>query len=606
MSTTRRPRTTEDVRATPRPGAGGRVIRVGNYIIERRLGSGGQADVFLARDVVLRRLVALKVLHRTSETNANVRGLEEARLIATLDHPNIVRVHHVELSEGVWYMAMEYVDGGNLEMRLHRLGALEPVRALRLAATVADALQHAHKIGVLHRDVKPQNLLETRAGVLKLADFGLAGLRGAQDSMENTARPVRLVGTPQYLAPEVWNGEAPSVQTDLYGLGATLFFMLTGQPPFQARNLRDMRQAHASQAIEVPPTVPPAAAAIVRRCMAKRPSERFASAKALFDELDVAVGALTGDRRRPARSQAVTEAQEPILSHSARANADAAVLNMPLFANTREKLSHVLGQSPPIAVFYGPAPDSLKRLIRTVVDQGTRKYFTGARTMINASTASLGARLVEQLHLGHPPVPAWHDRVIGELQPEASGGGALPSLMEIDLRRPLSATEATDLIELGRRAEGKSITFLVTCDPITGQSLMHEIETSGYGYLARSVGMPEMRAGERGQYVRLWTQHATGDRLRWTDDALRLIRHSETFRKRPVDRMVHNAILIAHHAGMKVLTSWAVLGADAHGDYIQNGADVGPPWRTRPTTWPDPPTLEMLIELRRTIDLETE
>src|SRR5688572_12617263 len=199
--TTRRTRTTEDVRAAPRPGAGGRVIRVGNYIIERRLGSGGQADVFLARDVVLRRLVALKVLHRTTGPNNAVRGLEEARLIATLDHPNILRVHHVELSEGVWYMAMEYVDGGNMELRVWRLGALDPIRALRYTAAVSDALQHAHKIGVLHRDVKPQNLLETRSGVLKLADFGLAGWR--KESLESTVKPVRLLGTPQYLAPEM-------------------------------------------------------------------------------------------------------------------------------------------------------------------------------------------------------------------------------------------------------------------------------------------------------------------------------------------------------------------------------------------------------------------
>ena len=143
MAMSRRPRGGEDDRdrAQQPRSTGGRVIRVGNYIVERRLGSGGQADVFLARDVVLRRLVALKVLHRTSAgQEKNVRGLEEARLIATLDHPNIVRVHHVELSEGVWYMAMEYVDGGNMELRVGRAGPLDPNRALRYAMVVADAL----------------------------------------------------------------------------------------------------------------------------------------------------------------------------------------------------------------------------------------------------------------------------------------------------------------------------------------------------------------------------------------------------------------------------------------------------------------------------------
>src|SRR5215470_5116713 len=150
MNRRSRPGEDEPARVAPPRSTGGRVIRVGNYIVERRLGSGGQADVFLARDVVLRRLVALKVLHRTTSAGQNVRGLEEARLIATLDHPNIVRVFHVELSEGVWYMAMEYVDGGNLELRVTRAGALDPGRALRYALVVADALQHAHQIGVIH------------------------------------------------------------------------------------------------------------------------------------------------------------------------------------------------------------------------------------------------------------------------------------------------------------------------------------------------------------------------------------------------------------------------------------------------------------------------
>src|SRR5215831_12217804 len=288
----------ERERVAPR-GTGGRVIRVGNYIVERRLGSGGQADVFLARDVVLRRLVALKVLHRTTAAGQNVRGLEEARLIATLDHPNIVRVHHVELSEGVWYMAMEYVDGGNLELRVARAGALEPGRALRYALVVADALTHAHKIGVIHRDVKPQNLLETRAGVIKLADFGLAGLR--QESLETTGRAVRLVGTPQYLAPEMWLGEAATVRSDMYGLGATLFFMLTGRPPFQAKTVKDLRAAHLNDQPSFPPDVPPSCAEIVLRCMAKSAGDRPASAVALHEEIQDALASLSGERRRRAR-----------------------------------------------------------------------------------------------------------------------------------------------------------------------------------------------------------------------------------------------------------------------------------------------------------------
>lgn len=590
----------ERERAAPR-GTGGRVIRVGNYIVERRLGSGGQADVFLARDVVLRRLVALKVLHRTS-AGPNARALEEARLIATLDHANIVRVFHVELAEGTWYMAMEYVDGGNLELRVGRAGALEPARALRYALVVADALAHAHKIGVIHRDVKPQNLLETRTGVIKLADFGLAGLR--QEPIENNARTLRLVGTPQYLAPEMWLGEPATARSDMYGLGATLFFMLTGRPPFQAKNVKDLRAAHLGDRPSFPPDVPPIAADIVTRCMAKTAGDRPASAVHLHEEISEAIGALSGERRRRFRRPGQSSAPEPtgFLTHSARAAADAAVLELPIFSTAKDKLDEALSLVSPITLFHGPAPDALKAVQRSVVDvNGTRRFYVAARTMLNLHAGTLGSRLVEQLHLGPWPMPAWHDRVCAELTPEsgsAAAGGNLPSLMELDIRRPLSSAEATDLIELGRRAEGKNIIFLVTCDDDTSRSLLHEVDQSGFSFLVRHVGMRELTDEQRAEYVRTWTAHATGERLRWTDDALRLLRHTETHSRKPAARLIHNSLMIAHGASMRMVTTWSVLGADQQPDNLQTLNDIPITWRSRPTRWPADEILPLLLELR--------
>jgi hypothetical protein len=588
-------------RAQPR-GTGGRVIRVGNYIIERRLGSGGQADVFLARDVVLRRLVALKVLHRTS-AGQNVRGLDEARLIATLDHPNIVRVHHVELSEGVWYMAMEYVDGGNMELRVSRAGALDPGRALRYAMVVADALGHAHKIGVVHRDVKPQNLLETRAGVIKLADFGLAGLK--QDTLE-TSRPMRLVGTPQYLAPEMGLGEAATPRSDIYALGATLYFMMTGRPPFGAKNVRELRAAHVGEQPLIPPDLPPAAAEVVLRCMAKSPGDRPRTAPALFDEIHEAVSALSGEKRRRRKPGAAGAGEQAgFYTHGSRAAADAAVMRLPVFASAREKLEEALAAIPPLLVFYnahGAQPDSLKAVKRAVIDVGgTRRFYVAARTTLGQGSATLGSGLVEQLHLGQWPLPAWHDRVCAELTSEAVGGGTLPSLMELDVRRPLTPAEATDLIELARRAEGKNIIFLVTCDGKTAQALLHEMDTAGFSFLVRHVAMRDLSDEERAEYVRTWTATATGERLRWTDDALRLLRHTETTHKKPAQRLVHNAIMIAHGASMRLLTTWSVLGADAHTDYIQTVNDIPVVWRSRPGLWPGKELLPLLLHLREAL-----
>src|SRR5215468_10195160 len=364
MNRRTRPGEDEPARVAPPRSTGGRVIRVGNYIVERRLGSGGQADVFLARDVVLRRLVALKVLHRTS-AGPNVRALEEARLIATLDHANIVRVFH-------------------LELRVARAGALEPARALRYALVVADALAHAHKIGVIHRDVKPQNLLETRTGVIKLADFGLAGLR--QEQLDGNARAMRLVGTPQYLAPEMWLGEPATAKSDMYGLGATLFFMLAGRPPFQAKNVKDLRAAHLGEQPSFPPDVPPAAAEIVLRCMAKSAMDRPPTATHLHDEINDALGVLTGERRRRPRRPGQAPIAEPsgFLTHTARGAADAAVLKLPVFSAAKEKLDEALSSVSPITVFHGPGPDGLKAVQRSVVDvNGTRRFYVAARTMLN-------------------------------------------------------------------------------------------------------------------------------------------------------------------------------------------------------------------------------
>jgi serine/threonine protein kinase len=591
----------KDDRANAQARMSGRVRRVGNYIIERRLGAGGQADVFLARDVVLRRLVALKVLHKTSGSNANIRGLDEARLIATLDHTNIVRVHHVELSEGVWYMAMEYVDGGNMELRVHRTGPVEPVRALKSIQVIADALQHAHKIGVIHRDVKPQNLLETRAGILKLADFGLAGLR--QDSLDNTAKAVRLVGTPQYTAPEVWRGEAATARSDIYSLGATLYFMIVGQPPFGGKTVRDLRSAHLTQPLPIPPDMAQPLASVLQRSMAKNPNERPVSAKAFFEDMNDVIAALTGDRRRSRR--VVTEVVKlPDYGPATRSAADTAVLRVPTLAATRDKLEQLLLGVPPLLVFHGSQLASLGRIVRGIVDVGTRRFYTAARVVVSSqSPAALANRIIEQLHMASGPMPAWHDRVVSELQPEAGTGSTLPSILELELRRPLTTAETTDLIELGRRAEGKNVIFLVMCGREQVAPLIQEIEASSYSFLLRHLALPDMSGREYAEFIRTWTGIAAGERVRWTDDAIRLARHYEATKKKSIDQLMHNSIIVANHVGRKLLTTWCVMAADAHPNYIHSNTDILPLWHQWPPSWPDEQLLGTLFRLR---GLDTE
>jgi hypothetical protein len=256
-------------------------------------------------------------------------------------------------------------------------------------------------------------------------------------------------------------------------------------------------------------------------------------------------------------------------------------------------------------VFHGAQPDSLKAVTRQLIDVGsTRRFYVAARATLGETSGTLGSRLVEQLHLGQWPLPAWHDRVCAELTAEGmggSGGQALPTLMELDVRRPLSTAEATDLIELARRAEGKNVIFLVTSDGPTAQALLHEVDASGYAFLVRHVAMRELSDEERAEHVRAWTATATGERLRWTDDALRLLRHAEASGKKPASRLVHNAILIAHGASMRLCTTWSVLGAEAQPDYLQTVNDIPMMWRSRPQSWPGPDLLPLLIHLREAL-----
>jgi hypothetical protein len=410
---------------------------------------------------------------------------------------------------------------------------------------------------------------------------------------------VRPVGTPQFLAPEVWLGNDATERSDLYSLGATLYFMLTGRPPFQGRTVFELRDAHV-KARPALPDAPPIVIDILSRCLEKKPDARPSTAKALYEDIGEAIGILTGDRRaprRPERAKLATQA-EGAYGAGNRVAADAAVLKLPFMARAKEKLDEALAAAPSILLVHGPQSNVLSRLVRNVSAEaaGARKFYVAAR-MVLAPSDAFATRIVEQLHLGTGAVPAWHDRIIAELQPEAGASPTLPSLMEIELRRALTPAEATDLIELGRRAEGKAIIFLVTCDDATARGLLHEIDASGFSFLASQVDIKGLTGAERAALVRVWTQVATGDRLKWTDDGIRFVQHLAGSTK-SLDSYIHNAIMIAHAAAMKYVTSWCVLGADAHGKYLRTSGDVQPEWKQRPTFWPEANVLETLKRLR--------
>jgi serine/threonine protein kinase len=258
-------------------------LAAGRYRIERELGHGGMATVHLAHDEELDRPVALKLLpeHLAGDDAFRARILREARLAGQLSHPNVVRVYDAGEADGRPFIVMEYVPGTSLaEAR-----RLAPGRVVELGVQACAGLQHAHDAGLVHRDVKPANLLVREDGVLKVADFGIAR---AGESTRHTQAGT-LLGTAAYLAPEQIAGADATPASDVYSLGAVLYELLTGRPPYTFSSLAELSAQQAEGLIEpvrdLEPSVPHEVEAAVMHALARDPSFRPASAADLAHEL---------------------------------------------------------------------------------------------------------------------------------------------------------------------------------------------------------------------------------------------------------------------------------------------------------------------------------
>ena len=261
---------------------------ISGYSILHRLGVGGMSEVYLAFQNSLHRHVALKVLRAdfVGSDEHEQRFLQEARSVASLMHPNIVQVYDVGKFESVHYIAQEYVPGSNLNAFIQRRGALPIDEAVSILWQATSALQKAASIGLVHRDIKPDNLLLTPDGEVKVADFGLARARGQNQNL--TAVGVAL-GTPLYMSPEQIQGFSVDSRSDLYSLGATAYHMLAGRPPFAGETALALAMQHI-QAEPVPleqlrPDLPKSLVDIVHKLLRKSPEDRFGSAMELSREL---------------------------------------------------------------------------------------------------------------------------------------------------------------------------------------------------------------------------------------------------------------------------------------------------------------------------------
>ena len=252
------------------------------------LGDGGMARVYLARDNVLERDVALKFLRDAYADDEGFveRFRREAKNAASLNYPSIVQVYDQGRTEdGTYFMAMEYVPGGTLKGRLVREGPLDPREAAWIAARVAEALETAHARGIVHRDIKPQNVLLTASGDPKVADFGIARAASSKTITETNL----VLGTASYMSPEQVRGERAGPASDLYSLGVVLYEMLTGELPYQADDPIATAMKHLNEPLPHPakvnPEVPEELDALVVKLLAKEPEDRYASAATLAEDL---------------------------------------------------------------------------------------------------------------------------------------------------------------------------------------------------------------------------------------------------------------------------------------------------------------------------------
>jgi serine/threonine-protein kinase len=292
--------------------------KLGHYLVRETLGSGGMGDVYLAEDQRLGRKVALKVLPPEMAANADRRERfhREAKAVAALNHPNIVTIHSVEEVDGLLFITMERIEGPNLREMLDR----EPMsveKLVSIGSQIAEGLQTAHEAGILHRDLKPQNVMITRDLRVKLLDFGLAKLFAKEwtdseaSTMARDTSPGMTLGTAGYMAPEQALGRGVDVRADLFALGVVLYEMATGRSPFQGETLAAFYDALLNKPPAPPrsvnPSLPADLARILEKALEKEPARRYQSSKELLEDLKrVGTGRVAaGSRVEPAGRSSV-------------------------------------------------------------------------------------------------------------------------------------------------------------------------------------------------------------------------------------------------------------------------------------------------------------
>lgn len=271
------------------------------YRIVDKIGVGGMADVYLGEDTLLGRQVAIKVLHANfaNDDEFVTRFKREAQAAGKLNHPNIVNMYDVGFDQDLHYIIMEYVNGETLKEYITRHGRLSIDEAVKFTIAIAEGLEHAHTMGIVHCDIKPHNVIITQTGRVKVTDFGIARAMNATNTVMYTNS---ILGSAHYLSPEQASGKPVDGNTDIYSLGVVLYEMLTGRVPFEGETPIAVALKHVREKVAPPtrynPSIPPLLEAVVMKALSKNPADRFNSISDMISDLRLSQGFTMGKTQR--------------------------------------------------------------------------------------------------------------------------------------------------------------------------------------------------------------------------------------------------------------------------------------------------------------------
>ena len=286
------------------------------YEVQQKIGVGGMADVYRGKDTLLGRPVAIKILHQNfgSDQDFVARFKREAQAAGKLNHPNVVSMYDVGFDQGFHYIIMEYVSGCTLKEYIQHHGDQVTVQeAVKITVAIAEGLEHAHMMGIVHCDVKPHNILITDSGRVKVTDFGIARAINSATTMMYTNS---VMGSAHYISPEQASGKSVNVSTDIYSLGVVLYELLTGEVPFRGETPVSVALQHVKDRVVAPriknPMIPPQLEQVVLMALEKEPGKRFGSISEMIQALRMSLGYRGGTSARPIQHDFATQVLPPL------------------------------------------------------------------------------------------------------------------------------------------------------------------------------------------------------------------------------------------------------------------------------------------------------